>query len=414
VLRLARGLPLHVTIGDRRSPRRPNRVTLGLRALALAASALVGACGHGPGGGAGRPPQPVTVVTLRSQPVTLTRELPGRTTAFLVADVRPQATGIVKARVFREGATVKAGQPLYQLDDTLYRAQLQSSEAALAKAEAALEVARLAARRASELVKTHAISAQDHDNALAAERQAAAETEAARAALQTSRVNLAYTRITAPISGRIGKSTVTPGALVVANQSAPLATIQQLDPMYVEVSQASSEWLRLKEEIDAGRLKAGGAGTRVSVLLEDGRRYPQDGRLEFADVTVDTGTGSFALRAIVPNPNDTLLPGMYVRAILNEGIRSDGLLVPQVAIARDPKGGATALVVGAQSKVEQRAVTVSRAIGDQWLVDSGLRAGDRVVVEGVLKIHPGDVVSPNEAASPAAAASQAATGAPAH
>jgi len=382
--------------------------------VTLAASVLIGACGHGPAGAPGGFQQPVTVVTLKAQPVTLTRDLPGRTTAFLVADVRPQATGIVKARLFREGAAVKAGQPLYQLDDALYRAQFQNSEAALAKAEAALEVARLAAKRASELVKTHAISAQDHDNAVAAERQAAAEAEAARAALETSRVNLAYTRITAPISGRIGKSMVTPGALVVANQSAPLAVIQQLDPMYVEVSQASSEWLRLKEEIDAGRLRAGGAGTRVGVLLEDGRRYAQDGRLEFADVTVDTGTGSFALRAIVPNPNDTLLPGMYVRAILNEGVRNDGLLVPQVAVARDPKGGATALVVGAGNKVEQRAVTVSRTVADQWLVEAGLRAGDRVIVEGVLKVHPGDVVRPVEAAAPAAAAAAAATAAPAH
>ena len=380
--------------------------------MAVAASTLLGACGHGAGGGPGNVQQPVTVVTLQSQPVTVTRELPGRTTAFLVADVRPQATGIIKARLFREGAAVKAGQPLYQLDDALYRAQFQNSEAALAKAEAAAEVARLAARRASELLKTHAISAQDHDNAIAAERQAAAEAEAAKAALETSRVNLAYTRIVAPISGRIGKSAVTPGALVVANQSAPLATIQQLDPMYVEVSQASSEWLRLKEEIDAGRLKAGGAGTRVGVLLEDGRRYPQDGRLEFADVTVDTGTGSFALRAIVPNPDDTLLPGMYVRAILSEGIRNDAVLVPQVAVAHDPKGGATALVVGAENKVEQRAVTVSRAIGDQWLVDAGLRAGDRVIVEGVQKVRPGAVVRPTEAAAATAAAASA--GAPAH
>ena len=406
MLSLAVGPHCPATTSHGRPSRRANRARA-LRAVALVASALAGACGHGPGGGPGGLQQPVTVVTLRSAPVTLTRELPGRTTAFLVADVRPQATGIVKARLFREGAAVKAGQPLYQLDDSLYRAQFQNSEAALAKSEAALEVARLAARRASELVKTHSISAQDHDNAIAAERQAAADAQAARAALETSRVNLAYTRITAPISGRIGKSAVTPGALVVANQSAPLAVIQQLDPMYVEVSQASSEWLRLKEEIDAGRLKAGGAGTRVTVLLEDGRRYPQDGRLEFADVTVDTGTGSFALRAIVPNPNDTLLPGMYVRAILNEGIRSDAVLVPQVAVAHDPKGGATTLVVATGNKVEQRTITVSRAIGDQWLVDAGLRAGDQVIVEGVLKVHPGDVVRPTEAAPQAAAATAA-------
>jgi len=379
----------------------------------LASTLPVAGCGHGGGGSGGIGQQPVTVVTLKTQPVNLTRELPGRTTAFLVADVRPQATGIVRSRLFREGAVVKAGQPLYQLDDSLYRAQFQSAEAALAKSEAALEVARLAARRAAELVRSHLISAQDSDNAIAAERQAAADAAAARAALETARVELAYTRITAPISGRIGKSSVTPGALVIANQSVPLATIQQLDPMYVEVSQASSEWLRLKEEIDAGRLQAGGPGTRVTVLLEDGRRYPQDGRLEFADVTVDTGTGSFALRAVVPNPNDTLLPGMYVRAVLSEGTRPDGLLVPQVAVAHDAKGGATTLVLGAENKVELRPITVTRAIGDQWLAEAGLRAGERVIVEGIQKVHPGDVVAPTEAASPAVSG-PAAAAAPAH
>jgi membrane fusion protein, multidrug efflux system len=379
----------------------------------IATSGIAAGCGHGSGGSGGMPQQPVVVVTLRSQPVTLTRELPGRTTAFLVADVRPQATGVVKSRLFSEGAIVKAGQPLYQLDDSLYRAQYQSSEAALAKSEAAYEVARLAARRASELVTAHLISAQDNDNAVAAERQAAADVGVSRAAVQTSRVNLDYARITAPISGRIGKSMVTPGALVVANQSAALATIQQLDPMYVEVSQASSEWLGLKSEIDAGRLTAGGAGTHVSVVLEDGRRYPLDGRLEFADVTVDTSTGSFVVRAVVPNPNGTLLPGMYVRAILSEGTRADGLLVPQVAVTHDPKGGATALVVGAGNKVELRPVTVTRALGDQWLAEAGLRAGDRVIVEGVQKVHPGDVVQPTEATSAAAAAGPAAPAAPA-
>ena len=407
------GTASHVSPGAHRPTRAPwptGRAGL----LAVAAAALVvGGCGGGSGGTAGAPSPPVTVVTLKTQPVTLTRELPGRTTAFLVADVRPQASGIVKARLFREGAAVKAGQSLYQLDDTLYRAQVQSSEAALAKAEAGAEVARLAARRAAELMKTHAISAQDNDNAIALERQAVADVAAARATLETSRVNLAYALITAPISGRIGKSSVTPGALVLANQSAPLATIQQLDPIYVELSQASSEWLRLREEIDAGRLKAGGAGTRVAIVLEDGRRYPHDGRLEFADVTVDTSTGSFALRAIVPNPNDTLLPGMYVRAILTEGTAAEGLLVPQVAVAHDPKGGATALVVDAENKVEQRAVTVTRTFGDQWLVETGLRAGDRVIVEGLQKIQVGSVVRPTEAASATTSAGHAAGSGPA-
>ena len=381
------------------------RSLLGATALALAAC---GAPQHGPAGG----PVPVTVVTLRAQPVTLTRELPGRATAFLVAEVRPQATGIVKARLFTEGADVKAGQALYQLDDALYRARYDTSMAGVARAEAAREVARLAASRGAELMKTHAISAQDNDNLVAAARQAEAELAAARAALETSRVNLAYTRVTAPISGRIGKSNVTPGALVTADQATSLATIQRLDPIYVEVSQASSEWLRLKQEIDAGRLKAGGPGTGVAILLEDGRRYEHDGRLQFSEVTVDPGTGSFALRAVVPNPGNTLLPGMYVKAILNEGTRSSGLLVPQPGVARDPKGGASALVVGRGDKVEQRKVTVSRAIGDQWLVDAGLEAGDRVIVEGVQKVQPGDAVKPSEATPPVGdARSASATGA---
>ena len=377
-----------------------------VRTLLTAVALLLAACGGPQHGGAGGP-VPVMVVTLQARPVTLTRELPGRATAFLVAEVRPQATGIVKARLFTEGADVQAGQALYQLDDALYRAQYQTGEAGLAKAEAAREVARLAASRGAELMKTHAISAQDNDNLVAAERQAAADVAAARAALETSRVNLAYTRIAAPISGRIGKSTVTAGALVTANQAAPLATIQRLDPIYIEVSQASSEWLRLKEDIDAGRLKAGGPGTEVAVVLEDGRRYPQAGRLEYSEVTVDPATGSFALRAIVPNPGNTLLPGMYVKAILNEGTRSAGLLVPQPGITRDPRGGATALVVGRDDKVELRNVTVSRALGDQWLVDAGLEAGDRVIVEGVQKVEPGTAVKPAEATPPAAAAGAA-------
>jgi len=372
--------------------------------VVAAALVLVAGCDHR-GGGPNNSPVPVTVVTLKTQAVSLTRELPGRTTAYLVADVRPQASGIVKARLFREGSNVKAGQPLYQLDDTLYRAQVKSSEAALAKAEAAAEVARLGAQRAAELMKTHAISAQDNDNAIALERQAVADAAAAKAALETSRVNLAYATIAAPISGRIGKSSITPGALVIANQSAALATIQQLDPIYVELSQASSEWLRLREEIDAGRLRAGGAGAPVGIILEDGRRYSHDGRLEFADVTVDTSTGSFALRVLVPNPSDVLLPGMYVRAILTEATAAEGLLVPQVAVAHDSQGRATAMVVDASNKVEQRDLKVTRALEDQWLVDAGLRAGDRVIVEGLQKIHVGSVVNPTEVTAPAAAAS---------
>ena len=370
--------------------------------LATAACGSSGKGGPPPGG-----PVPVTVVTLHSAPVTLTRELPGRTSAYRIAEIRPQATGIIRERLFTEGALVRVGQPLFQLDDAVYKAQYQSSAAALAKAQAAAEASRLAANRAADLVKTHLISTQDNDNAQAAARQAEAEVAGATAALEASRVNLAYTRITAPIAGRIGRSFVTAGALVTANQEASIATIQQMDPMYVEVSQASSEWLRLKAEIAAGRLKGAGAGTSVGIVLEGGVRYDHDGKLEFADVTVDTATGSFVIKAVVPNPNGTLLPGMYVRALLNEGTRNAAILAPQPGISRDPRGGAIALIVGAGNKVESRAVTLSREIGNQWLVDDGLKEGDRLIVEGVQKAHPGADAVPTEA-SPAAPAAPAA------
>jgi membrane fusion protein (multidrug efflux system) len=367
--------------------------------VACAAVLLLGAaaCGHGAQGQQQHGPVPVTVVTLKSAPVTLVRELPGRTSAFRIAEVRPQATGIVKERLFTEGALVRAGQPLFQLDDAMYRAQFQNSSAGLARAEAAAEVARLAARRATELVKTHAISEQDNDNAQATSRQADAEVAAARAALEASRVTLGYTRITSPITGRIGRSFVTPGALVTANQEAAIATVQQLDPLYVEVSQASSEWLTLKAEMAAGRLHDTGTGTRVAILLDGGVRYAQDGKLEFSDVTVDTGTGTFVIKATVPNGAGTLLPGMFVRAIIDEGTRADGILAPQVGIMRDPRGGATAFVVGAGNKVESRNVVLSRELGDQWLIDDGLKPGDRLIVEGLQKIKPGADVQPTEA-----------------
>ncbi len=371
---------------------------------------LIAACGaKGPGfpqGGAA----PVTVVTLKTATVTLTRELPGRTSAFLVADVRPQANGIVKARLFNEGAAVKAGQTLYQLDDSAYRAQYDSSVAALAKAEATLVSARLAAARSAELVKIEAVSTQDNENAVATLGQAGADAASARAAVESSRVNLAYTRITSPITGRIGKSFVTPGALVVANQAGTLATVQQLDPIYVEVGQSSAEWLRLRRDIDAGRLTAGGSGTRVSIVLEDGSRFSHEGSLQFADVTVDPTTGSFVVRAVVPNPEGRLLPGMFVTAVIDEGNLKNVVLAPQQGITHDPKGGATALVVGAEDKAELRNVTASRTIGDQWLVESGLKAGDRVIVEGLQKVRPG---APVQAVERGATASGAAPAPPA-
>lgn len=389
-------------------------------ATGISAALLLAACGNkagAPGGGMGgmgaMPPAEVTVVTLKTQTVTLTRELPGRTSAFLVADVRPQVTGVVKRRLFTEGGSVTAGQSLYELDDSMYRAQLGNAQATLGKARAALEAARANAQRTAELVKIDAVSAQDNDNAQSALRQAEAEVAAGEAGVQTGNIAVGYARVTAPISGRIGKSSVTPGALVVANQAAPLSTIQQLDPLYVDVTQSSGDWLKLRQDIEAGRVKSTGNGAPATLLLEDGSRYPQEAKLQFSDVTVDPTTGSFLLRVVVPNPKSLLMPGMYVRAVLGEGERAGALLAPQRGIMRDPRGNATALVVGADGKVQPRTVKVSRAVGDQWLVDDGLKEGDRLIVEGLQKVQPGMPVKATEAGSaPAAAAAPPAGTAP--
>lgn len=369
---------------------------------ALLCPLVLAACGSKdaapPGApGTGAPPAvPVTVVTLQPETVTLTRELPGRTSASLVAEVRPQANGIVKQRQFTEGARVAAGQPLYQLDDATYRADVESAKATLARAEATLETARLNAARSQELVKIDAVSRQDHENATAALKLAEADRAAARAAVDRSSVLLGYTRITSPIAGRIGKSSVTQGALVTANQADALARVQQIDPVYVDVTQSSAEWLALRRQVDAGRLAAGN-NVPVTILLEDGTRYAAQGRLQFADVSVDPNTGGFLLRVIVPNPKEMLLPGMYVRAVVASGVRGNALLVPQRAITRDPKGNTSALVVGADGKVLLRQVKVSSTLGDRWLVEEGLSPGERVVVEGLQKIRPGAAVAAAEA-----------------
>jgi membrane fusion protein (multidrug efflux system) len=357
-------------------------------------------------------PMPVTVVTLQPQKVTLQRELPGRTSPKLVAEVRPRVDGIVLKRLFEEGSLVKAGQPLYQLDDAMLRASLASAEAALARAEATLNTARLQSQRINELAPQGLVSKSDQDNSTAALQQAQADVLAAKAGVQAARIQVDYARITAPISGRIGKSAVTQGALVTANQPAPLATIQQLDPIYVDLTQSSSELLALRKALDAGTLKRTDR-VPVTILLEDGSEYRHKGQLEFADITVDPGTGSFLQRVQVPNPENTLLPGVYLRALVSSGERSDALLVPQQGIARDPKGNAQAMVANADNVVEVRAVQVSRTLGDQWLVEGGLAAGDRVIVEGLQKIHPGATVAPVEKGSDAAPATgTAATPAP--
>ncbi|HHA2433159.1 TPA: multidrug efflux RND transporter periplasmic adaptor subunit SmeD [Stenotrophomonas maltophilia] len=372
-------------------------------ALSLAIAAAVAACGGQPQAPE-QGPGDVTVVTLKSETVGLTRELPGRTNAFLVAEVRPQVNGIVAKRLFTEGGMVKAGEPLYQIEDASYRAQL-------ARAEATANAARLSAKRITELAKVDAVSQQDLENAVAAQKQAEADVGAARASLDAANVTLGYARITAPISGRIGKSSVTQGALVSAGQANALATVQQLDPIYVDLTQSSAELLQLRRELAAGRLQDNQT-LPVSILMEDGSTFEHKGTLEFSEVSVDPATGSFGLRVKVDNPDGLLMPGTYVRAVIGGGVRSDAVLVPMQGIARDPKGDTTAMVVGKDNKVEVRPVKVSRTVGDKWLVEDGLKAGDKVIVEGLQKIGPGMPVKATEKgaapAKPAAAAQPAA------
>ena len=336
------------------------------------------------------PPPSVAVYTVVAKPLALYTELPGRTSPFQTADVRPQVDGIVQKREFREGSLVKASAPLYQIDPVAYQALYDSATASLAKAQANLVTAHLLVQRYRELVTINAISKQTNDNAVASAQQAAADVASAVAAVETARINLQRTRITAPITGRIGRSAVTVGALVADNQSTALSTIQQMDPMYVDLTETITELLHLKREFARGSLTSGGAAQiKVKLLLEDGSAYPLEGRLEFADVTVDQTTGSVTVRAVFPNPNEELLPGMYVRAILEEGIREQALLLPERGVTHDAAGAATSLILGIEGKVELRKLTVNRAIGSQWLVDSGVAPGDRVIVDGLQKVKPG-------------------------
>ena len=364
----------------------------------LAALALTG-CGEpktGAGGGmmgqGSRIPE-VAAVTVQPESVVITTELAGRTSPCLVAEVRPQVGGIVQKRLFEEGADVLAGDVLYQIDPATYQAAHESAKASLARAEANAVPARLRAKRYAKLLADKVISPQEVDDAIAAQGQAEAEIEACKAAVKTARINLDYTRVTAPISGRIGKSSVTVGALVTANQGAPLATIQQLDPMYVDVTQSSANVLNLKRKMAKGLIKQGGANqARVRLLLEDGSAYALEGTLEFSGVTVDVGTGSVELRTVFPNPDHLLLPGMYVRAVLEEGVTEGALLVPQQAVTRDAKGNPVVMVVGDGNKVEARMLKIDRAIGEKWLVSDGLKAGDRAIMEGLQNVRAGTEV----------------------
>jgi len=391
-----------------------------------------------PGDGAGSPPAgppEVAVVTVHPERVVITTELPGRTSAFLVAEIRPQVNGLIQKRLFTEGSDVKAGQVLYQIDPAPFQASLDNAVATVAAArknadrakaalgasiagvtrqQATLELARINRKRFEEAFKTKAVSGSERDRAVteaavaeaalrAAEAQvesdrkgiasAEAAIEQAKASMKMAGINLGYTRVTAPISGRIGRSSVTDGALVTAYQPIALATIQQMDPIYVDIPQSTTEQLRLKRNIAAGRIKGDGPDqARVKLLLEDGMPYPLEGTLKFSDVTVDPSTGSFILRMVFPNPEHTLLPGMYVRAVVEEGVAEQAILVPQQGVSRDPKGNPVALIVDAEGKVQQRILNTDRAIGDKWLVSAGIAPGDRVIVEGIQKVRPGDNV----------------------
>ena len=372
----------------------PRRHRTAQIAAILLSAALLTACGkqQPPKQQAG-PPE-VGIITVQPQRVTLTTELAGRTSAHLNAEVRPQVGGIIKKRLFTEGGVVKAGQTLYQIDPASYEASLASARATQARAEATLGTVRLKAERYQDLVKLKAVSQQDNDDAQAALKQAEADLASAKAAVETARINLAYTRITAPISGRIGRSSVTEGALVTANQQAPLATIQQLDTMFVDVTQSNADLLKLKQNLASGLLKkdSPAAQARVKLLLEDGSPYPLPGVLKFSEVTVDQSTGSITLRAVFPNPKQVLLPGMFVRAIVEEGVNEQAILVPQRGVTRTPKGEAMVMLVGAEEKAEPRVITAARTVGDNWLVAGGLKGGERVILEGLQRARPGTPV----------------------
>ncbi|MFR0693173.1 efflux RND transporter periplasmic adaptor subunit [Enterobacterales bacterium AE_CKDN230030158-1A_HGKHYDSX7] len=364
------------------------------RALLLGAGLLVLAgCRDG---GPEQPPallQEVAVHHVTSAPQALSTTLPGRASAHLVAEIRPQVGGILLKRLFEEGATVKAGQPLYQIDPQPYEATLAQAEATVTSSRATLKAAELKAKRDAQLVKIDAISAEDNESAQASLLEARASLQSAQAALRTARINLGYTKINAPIEGRTATSSVTPGALVTAEQTTALTTVQQLDPIYVDFTQPSSTLLRLKRELAEGKLAPAEQkdATRISLELEDGSTYAHEGTLTFNGVSVDESTGSVTLRALVPNPDGLLLPGMYIKATLQEGVQQDAILVPQQGVSRDERGDATALVV-VDGKVEQRELTLARAVGNRWWVSKGLAEGDQLIVRGLQKVRVGQEV----------------------
>jgi membrane fusion protein, multidrug efflux system len=361
--------------------------------LILFCTLMLSACSNSQQAPASPPPPEVATVAVKEQQIVLTSELPGRTSAYLTAEVRPQVSGIIEKRLFIEGAVVKAGEMLYQIDPAPFQAAYDSAEASFNRAQANVPAIASRARRFRELLVTKAVSQQDVDDVESALNQAEAEVKYWKAAMESARINLGYTRIIAPISGRIGKSNLTQGALVTANQPTPLATIQQMDPIYVDVPQSTADLYRLKRRMQEGILDQNEENQKkVRLILDDGSTYPLEGTLQFRDVTVDPSTGTVTLRAVFPNPENILLPGMFVRAVVQEGINNRAILIPQQAVSRDPKGNPVSLIVDAEGKVQQRMLTLDRAIGDQWLVTSGLAVDDRVIIEGIQKARPGSMV----------------------
>jgi len=360
------------------------------RLITVAAAAVfLAACGKQQSGPPQQTPE-VGVVTVQPEAVPVVTELPGRTNAYLVAQVRARVDGIVLRREFTEGTDVKVGQRLYKIDPAPYIAALNSAKATLAKAQANLVTQNALVTRYKVLVAANAVSKQDYDNAVSAQGQAAADVAAGKAAVDTAQINLGYTDVVSPITGRVGISQVTPGAYVQASQATLMSTVQQLDPVYVDLTQSSLEGLKLRQDIQNGRLKTDGPqAAKVTLILEDGKAYPEQGKLQFSDVTVDQTTGSVTIRAIFPNAQSVLLPGMFVRARIEEGVNESAFLVPQIGVMHDQKGQAIAMVVGADGRVVSHPLTTSGTQGQNWIVDGGLQAGDRVVVQGVDKVHPG-------------------------
>jgi membrane fusion protein (multidrug efflux system) len=343
-----------------------------------------------PAPAAARPAPEVAVVTIQEKSVTLTSELPGRTAVYQMAEIRPQVSGIIKKRAFTEGTEVKAGDLLYQIDPATYEVAVARARAAVAQAKAELEPARLKALRYRDLIRSKAVSQQDHDEAQAALKLGEANVAAAQAQLQAATIDLERTRVVSPIGGRIGRSTITAGALVTANQADAMARVQQLDPIYVDLTQSNVELLRLKRALATGSIQsAGEAGTKVRLILEDGSTYPLQGTLQLAEASVDQSTGSVTLRAVFPNPDRDLLPGMYVRAVIEEGVLAQALLIPQQAVTRNAQGEAQALIVDSKDTLELRKLELGRTIGGDWVVRQGLAAGERVIVEGLQKARPG-------------------------